>query len=79
MNRMFSYNISPNADKKAFTNICALIEREFKYIRDSRCLTDVDGTQIQIYDTITGDIKVYNDYEVDAVYVESEIDLSNIL
>lgn len=76
---MFSYNISKNADQKAFINTCALIESNIKDIKKEKLLEDVDGTQIQIYNTPEGKIKVFNDYEVGAVYVDSEKDLNKIM
>lgn len=76
---MYSYNIAKNADKKAFDHACALIETGIKDIGKEKVLVDVDGTQIQIYNAPNGKIKVYNDYEVDAVYIDSEVDLTNII
>lgn len=76
---MFSYNIAKNADKKAFANTCALIESKIKGIKREPPLEDVDGTQIQIYNAPDGKIKVVNDYEVDAVYVDSDVNLETII
>lgn len=76
---MFSYNISKNADQGAFFNTCSLIESKVKDIKKEKLLEDVDGTQIQIYTTPNGKIKVFNDYEVGAVYVDSEKDLNKII
>ena len=76
---MFSYTITKNADKNAFDRTCALIESKVKDIKKERILEDVDGTQIQIYNTPTGKIKVYNDYYVDAVYVDSTVNIDHIL
>lgn len=76
---MYSYNISKSADKKAFDNICALIEAKVKGFTKEKVLVDVDGTQIQIYNTPDGKITVYNDYEVDAVYIDSDAELNNII
>lgn len=76
---MYSYNIAKNADKKAFKNVCNLIETNHKGIEKEQLLVDVDGSQIQIYNSPGGKIKVYNDYEVDAVYVDSEISLDKTL
>ena len=42
-------------------------------------LVDVDGSQIQVYKTPSGEIVVFNDYEVDAVYVDSDVNLDKIL
>ena len=76
---MFSYTIAKNADEKAFNHTCALIEAGTSGIDKKRIIEDVDGTQIQIYDTPSGKIKVYNDYEVDAVYVDSDVNLDHII
>lgn len=76
---MFSYNIEKKANKPAFEKICAKIKAIVKGITNDELLTDVDGTQIQIYYTTNGTIKVYNDYEVDAVYIDSEVELKNIV
>ena len=76
---MFTYNISKTASSKEFKSACSAIESKLKGIKKEDLVTDVDGTQIQIYDTLDGKIKVFNDYEVDAVYADSEVDLSDIL
>jgi hypothetical protein len=76
---MYSYNIAKEADKKAFNNICAVIEANHKGIKKEQLLVDVDGSQIQIYNSPDGKIKVYNDYEVDAVYIDSDIDLKGVI
>ena len=75
---MYTYNIAKNADSKAFARACSLIESNFKGLTKEKLLEDVDGTQIQIYSSQSGKIKVVNDYEVDAVYVDSAIDLGKI-
>ena len=74
VNEMFSYTIAKQADREAFVRTCALIETKINGIEKMPILEDVDGTQIQIYNTSDGRIKVVNDYEVDAVYIESDID-----
>ena len=76
---MFTYNIAKEANKAAFDNACALIETYLGNFKKENLLEDVDGTQIQIYDTPNGKIKVYNDYEVDAVYVDSDVNLENAM
>lgn len=75
---MYTYNIAKIADEKAFVHACSLIESKFKGLTKEKLLNDVDGTQIQIYTSRTGKIKVINDYEVDAVYIDSDIDLGDI-
>lgn len=76
---MYSYNISKFADNNAFQKACRLIESRLSAVEKEKLLEDVDGTQIQIYDTANGEIKVVNDYEVDAVYVDSDINLDKIV
>lgn len=76
---MFSYNIAKNADQKAFDHVCSLIESGIKGIEKNPALKDVDGSQIQTYTTHDGRIKVVNDYEVDAVYIDSEVNLDEVI
>lgn len=72
---MFSYNIYTQASEKEFNEACKLIEVVMPGIKKNELLEDVDGTQIQIYYYNNKKIKVMNDYEVDAVYIDSEIPL----
>lgn len=76
---MFSYTVSKTASENAFAKACSSIESHFKGIDKEKPLVDVDGSTIQIYRKGKASIKVYNDYEVDAVYVDSEVDLKNIM
>lgn len=76
---MFTYNISKTASVKAFKSALSAIEAKLRSIEKEEMITDVDGTQIQIYNTNGGKIKVYNDYEVDAVYADSDVNLEDIL
>ena len=76
---MFSYNISKTADAEAFRKVCANIESKVRNAKKEELLIDVDGTLIQIYNIDIGRIKVVNDYEIDAVYVDSVICLSDVL
>ena len=69
---MAVYNISKTADNRLFKEVCAVIEKTIPIIEKEPLLMDVDGTLIQIYAVMDGKIKVINDYEVDAVYVEED-------
>lgn len=75
---MFNYTVAKEADNKAFFNACAKIEKELKPLKKENVLADVDGTLIQVYYAENKEIKVFNDYEVDAVYIESEKELSKL-
>lgn len=72
---MNSYNIAPMVSEQVFFSVCRTIEAAGVVKKKERLLIDVDGTMIQIYHARGGLIKVFNDYEVDAVYVDSEIGL----
>ena len=75
---MYSYTISKEADEKQFERACGLVESQIQESTKEELLEDVDGTQIQIYKTNGGKIKVVNDYDVDAVYIDSEILIDGI-
>lgn len=75
----YTYTISKEADNDAFDKICLEIEKGLKSIGKEELLIDVDGSLIQRYRVENKLIKVFNDYEVDAVYVDSDIDLSDIV
>lgn len=73
----YSYNVEKVADNKSFLRACEEIERQgIEGLQKKRLLVDVDGSLIQIYIVPNGEIKVMNDYEVDAVYIDSDVDLS---
>lgn len=76
---MFSYTISKHASETMFDNACSKIDSKAKGFKRERPLTDVDGSTIQTYQSAGRTIEVFNDYEVDAVYIDSDIDLSDIL
>lgn len=76
---MYSYTVAKVASEKEFAKACNLIESHFKGIGKEKILEDVDGSAVQIYHKGKACIKVCNDYEVDAVYVDSEIELKDIM
>lgn len=76
---MFKYNISKNADSKEFEKVCLNIEKAFTNIEKNDLVEDVDGSEIQVYAVDGKEIRVYNDYEVDAVYIDSEVKLDNVV
>lgn len=74
---MYSYNICEEANNAEFNKVCDLIEKYFSF-RKQYPLIDVDGSIIQEYVSGNMMVKVFNDYEVDAVYIESNMELNNI-
>ena len=75
---MFDYNISKTASNSEFKNACAKIEQRFPDCKKDDLLIDVDGSLIQVYRKDNNKITVFNDYEVDAVFIESEIDMNKV-
>ena len=76
---MFQYTVCKEADNKKFKEICSKIMNEVNGLKANEPIIDVDGSIIQKYASSKGDIKVYNDYEVDAVYIDSEVNLDDII
>ncbi len=74
---MFSYNVYKEANNAELEKACNLIEKHFSVEKQSPII-DVDGSKIQEYISRDGVIKVFNDYEVDAVYIDSDLKLNNI-
>lgn len=79
VNNMYKYNILKYADEKEFNSICQKIEGTIEGLTKEKTIIDVDGSVIQIYKKNGKSIKVFNDYEVDAVYVDSEINIDDIV
>lgn len=75
---MFKYNIHKEADNDKFEAACKKIENSINDLHIEKPLIDVDGSVIQIYRTDNKKIKVCNDYEVDAVFVDSEANLDEL-
>ena len=74
----FDYTIFKDNSQSEFKKACKLIERSFPDAKKKKLLIDVDGSTIQTYTKDGKDIDVYDDYDVGAVFVKSEIDLDNI-
>ena len=81
MNReyKYSYNIRPETDEQAFADVFKTIESKLNGLKKEKLLIDVDGTLIQIYYLNNDEIVVYDDYDVDAVYVNSNVELDDVL
>lgn len=75
---MFSYTVSMEPDEKIFMDTCALIDSMVAEKNKEQLLADVDGSLIQVYNTANGNIKVLSDYDVYAVYVDSDVNLDQI-
>lgn len=76
--KKFDYTIFKDNSPTEFKKACTKIEESFPNIKKHKLLVDVDGSTIQTYTKDGKDIDVYDDYDVGAVFVKSEINLDNI-
>ena len=74
----FDYTINPENSPVKFKEACKKIDVNFPEFVKEQLLVDVDGSTIQLYVHENKNVAVYDDYDVGAVYVQSEIDLGNI-
>lgn len=74
--KKYEYNICTAADKEIFDKQYAALEKHIPGIERSDMLTDVDGSQTQIYELNGKKIIVHNSYYIDAVYIDSEVELT---
>lgn len=68
---MYNYTISKKTDEEIFNKQCIAIEKHITFLEKEPLLVDVDGTMIQEYKKKDLQIKVVNDFQMNAVYVES--------
>lgn len=78
-NYRYSYAIRPENDEKAFLKTRKLIGKSIKGLKKEKLITDVDGSHVQLYYLDDQKIAVYNDFDIGAVYVNSDIPLEEIL
>lgn len=73
--RMFEFNICNIANEEIFYKQCQALEKNVPNIVLSEKLKDVDGSLIQTYEIGGKKVTIYNDINVDAVYIKSEEEL----
>ena len=67
------------ADNEKFKEACKKLLHGMDNLIANEPIIDVDGTIIQKYTSSNGNIMVSNDYEIDAVYIDSEVNLDDII
>ena len=75
----YDYTISKENDPEEFKRICSLLEHRLEGYDKAPLLVDVDGSTIQIFSKGETEILVFDDYDIGAVFVKSDIDLSEII
>ena len=73
---MFDYSICSEADEGIFKKQCLALENKIKGLIKNDILIDVDESKIQEYQLGAKRIVVYNDYNIGAVYIKSEVELT---
>lgn len=75
---MFDFTICKDNNCTEFKNACQKVETCFPQAFKQKLLVDVDGSTIQTYNIGDKTIDIFDDYDVGAVYVKAELDLSKI-
>lgn len=76
---MFNYQIYRYNSQKIFKKVCAEIIKAYSNIKKNRLHIDVDCSAIQEYRLNGKEILVFDDYYTEAVYIKSEVDLSEFV
>lgn len=76
MKKKYDYTVHPDNSPQRFKETCNFIERMFPDMVKGRTLVDVDGTTIQIYGEKPEEIIIYDDYDIGAVYIKSDVRIS---
>ncbi len=76
MQGKYHYSICTEPDEEIFFKQCKALEKHVPNIRKDSLLDDVDGGKTQIYMCGDSKITVHNSYYIGAVYVNSDIELT---
>ena len=75
----YLYTIHNEMSKTEFSKTCRKIQKGLKGLEPEEIIEDIGYSQIQIYHFEGQKIGVYNDECIDAVYVCSDVELSEVL
>ena len=75
---MFNYGINPEANERIFYYVCQSLDLIEGMVAVDQT-TDVDETLIQTYRYHGYTVNVFSDTEIDAVFIKSEIEISDLL
>ncbi len=71
----YSYNICDQYAPDLFERQCKALENKIPGLTKKDLLVDVDGSSIQIYFLNGCELNVVNDYEVGALFINSNFDI----
>lgn len=72
---MFDYTLFNENNPDKFKAACEKVSKAFPNAKKHGLLIDVDGTTIQTFTVDGKDIDIYDDYDVGAVFVKSQVNL----
>lgn len=72
---MFDYTLFSKNSPGIFKSACEKVSAAFPNANKQRLLVDVDGSTIQTFTVDGNDIDIYDDYDVGAVFVKSQVNL----
>lgn len=72
---MFEHTICNQADENIFHKQCLALEKNIPDLIKKDTLEDVDGSLTQLYSLYDKRVLVHSSKNIDAVYVESDVDL----
>ena len=78
MKREFDYTICKDNNTVKFKETCEAIRKNIPDLIEKRLAIDIDGSTIQWFIKDDKNIIVYDDYEIGAVFVESDMELDFI-
>ena len=73
----YDYTVNPENSSESFRELCEIIARQYPTFRREELFIDDDGSTIQVFSSEGKEIVVYDDYNVGAVFVVSDVDISN--
>lgn len=80
MENFYDYTITKSYNKEVFAKTVELLMKNLKNIEESEYDEDMyDESQFQYIKTSNGEIKIGNSVMNDAVWVQSEVDIEDIL
>ncbi|MCR5098458.1 MAG: hypothetical protein K6B14_05875 [Lachnospiraceae bacterium] len=77
MDRAYDYTVFPDNSREKFLDTCIAIKTLYPN-SETKMLEDVDGSILCVFQINGYEVVVYDDYDVGAVYVKSDLDLTQI-
>lgn len=71
----YDYTICTEFDEDIFNRQCKALEQHIHGIKKGLFLHDVDNSKLQYYDIGGKELRVVNDFQIGAVYIDSDIEL----